>query len=244
MPFSSGRGKDVLEVGCGVGTDGVQWAKAGARYTAIDLTPEGVRLSAENFRLRGLEGRLLQVNAEHMPFPDDSFDIVYSHGVIHHAPDIERVVSEIHRVLRPGGEAIVMVYHRHSYNYYGNILLLRRLGALFLLLPGGVSLAHALTRENRETLEKHKTAFAKRGWEYLRAREFLNANTDGPENPLSRVYSKSEASTLFRSFRSIRMKVRYLNRRRLPLVGNLLPQKLHDELSARMGWHLYIFAEK
>ena len=244
VPFSIGKDKDVLEVGCGLGTDGTRWAKAGARYTGIDLTPEAVRLASQNFSWRGLKGHFQRVDAEHMPFPDASFDLVYSHGVIHHAPDIEQVVSEIYRVLRPGGQAILMVYHRHSYNYYLNILFLRRLGILLLLLPGGVSLAHGLTREKKEVLELHKKLFREKGLAYLGAREFLNANTDGPGNPLSRVYSKREAAHLLKSFRSVRSEVRYLNRRRLPLLGKLLPERLHDWLSTRWGWHLYLFAEK
>lgn len=243
VPFAIGRGKKVLEVGCGLGTDGIHWAEAGAHYTGIDLTSEAVRLASENFSCRGLQGRFIKINAEQIPFLDASFDIVYSHGVIHHAPNIDKVVSEIHRVLRPGGKAILMVYHRHSYNYYLNILLLRRLGVLLLLLPGGLSLAQWITREKRETLQVHKNNLKKKGWKYLRTQEFLNANTDGPNNPLSRVYSKKEAIRLLKAFSMLRTEVRYLNRRRVPILGKMLPKKLHDWLSSRWGWHLYLFVE-
>jgi SAM-dependent methyltransferase len=244
VPFAAGRNRDVLEIGCGLGTDGTRWAQAGARYTGIDLTAEAVRLTSHNFNLRGLQGRFLTADAEQLRFPDASFDIVYSHGVIHHTPRIEKTVAEIHRVLRPGGKAIVMVYHRHSYNYYGNILLLRRLGAMLLALPGGLALARLATGESPKLLAAHREALRREGLAYLATQRFLTANTDGPWNPLSRVHSQSEARALFSGFRRVSTEVRYLNRRRLPLLGRWLPESWHAAWSRRWGWHLYIFAEK
>jgi SAM-dependent methyltransferase len=244
VPFAQGRDKDVLEIGCGLGTDGVRWAVHGARYTGVDLTPEAVRLAGENFRLRRLSGRFQNLDAERLPFDDGSFDIVYSHGVIHHTPNTEGVVSEIYRVLRPGGKALVMVYHKSSYNYRVNIMLLRRVGMGLLFLPGGVEWASRLTGEKKELLEKHRQALRQEGLGYLKTDRFLNANTDGPGNPLSKVYTRKEAEKLFRQFPSISTQVRYLNRRRIPFLGALMPGGLHDRLSRRWGWHLYIFAQK
>ena len=72
----------------------------------------------ENFALRGLTGEFVHHDAEHLPFPDDTFDVVYSNGVIHHTPNTQQVVREIFRVLKPGGKAIIMLYAEHSWHYW------------------------------------------------------------------------------------------------------------------------------
>ncbi|HEX3145326.1 MAG TPA: class I SAM-dependent methyltransferase, partial [Pyrinomonadaceae bacterium] len=126
--FASTRGMKVLEIGCGLGTDGAQFARAGAEYTGIDLTEAAVDLARRRFALSGLRGEFRVSDAENLDFANESFDLVYSHGVLHHTPDIEAAVSEIHRVLKPGGRAMVMLYHRGSYNYQIGIRVLRRAG--------------------------------------------------------------------------------------------------------------------
>src|SRR5437870_7128851 len=110
--FTGARGLRVLEIGCGLGTDGAQFAKAGADYTGVDLTDAAVDLARKRFELFGLPGEFRVADAESLDFADESFDLVYSHGVLHHTPDIARAVREIHRVLKPEGRAIVMLYHR------------------------------------------------------------------------------------------------------------------------------------
>src|SRR2546425_2925946 len=130
--FAGARGLRVLEIGCGLGTDGVQFAKAGADYTGVDLTEAAMDLARKRFELSGLRGELRVSDAENLDFADESFDLVYSHGVLHHTPDIARAVSEIHRVLKYGGRSIVMLYHRDSYNYRVGIRILRRAGARLL----------------------------------------------------------------------------------------------------------------
>src|SRR5712664_3366938 len=108
--FAGSRGLRVLEIGCGLGTDGTQFAKAGADYTGVDLTDAAVELARKNFELLGLRGDFRTADAENLDFADETFDLVYSHGVLHHTPDIEAAVNEIHRVLKPDGRAIVMLY--------------------------------------------------------------------------------------------------------------------------------------
>jgi ubiquinone/menaquinone biosynthesis C-methylase UbiE len=127
----------VLEVGCGLGTDGAQFAKAGAVYTGIDLTDAAIDLAKRRFELFQLPGTFRVADAERLDFPDNTFDIVYSHGVLHHTPDTAAAVREVHRVLRPGGKAIVMLYHRDSYNYRVNISMLRRTGVQLLRWKAG-----------------------------------------------------------------------------------------------------------
>jgi len=103
VPFASARGKKVLEIGCGNGADGAMFASHGADYTGVDLTEAAVDATRRHLATRHLPGTAHIDNAEQLSFPDASFDIVYSWGVLHHTPDIDRAVREVHRVLRPGG---------------------------------------------------------------------------------------------------------------------------------------------
>jgi ubiquinone/menaquinone biosynthesis C-methylase UbiE len=116
--FERGRDRDVLEIGVGAGTDFMQWVRHGARATGIDLTDAGIALARERLALEGREAELLVGDAEHLPFPDASFDIVYSYGVLHHTPDTPKALREVHRVLRPGGTALIMVYRVPSWSGY------------------------------------------------------------------------------------------------------------------------------
>jgi SAM-dependent methyltransferase len=111
-------GKDVLEVGCGMGTHASLLAKAGARLTAIDLTERAVGITSQRFELFNLEGRIERGDAERLRFPNDSFDMVWSWGVIHHSSSMESCLSEMTRVLRPRGRLFLMVYYRPSIVYY------------------------------------------------------------------------------------------------------------------------------
>lgn len=126
--FSSGAGKDVLEIGVGMGADHLEWAKSGPRMLrGIDLTQRAVNFTSERLRAYGFQPNVQVGDAENLPFPDESFDIVYSWGVIHCSPDTPKAVREIHRVLRPSGTARVLIY-----NYYSMVgyLLWARYGLL------------------------------------------------------------------------------------------------------------------
>jgi len=123
------RGKRVLEIGCGCGSEAERFARAGASYTAVDLTNAAVSITQRRFQLGGLQGRFAQGDAENLPFDDGSFDLVYSHGVLHHTPDTPRAIREVHRVLAPGGRAVIMLYYQDSFNYHVNLRIVRRLRA-------------------------------------------------------------------------------------------------------------------
>lgn len=113
--FKCGKDKKVLEVGVGAATDFLQWAKNGAELYGIDLTPEAVSHAKHRLQLYNLAAKEIKVSdAENLPFQNDFFDIVYSWGVIHHSPDTPKALSEIIRVLKPGGKAKLMVYNRKS----------------------------------------------------------------------------------------------------------------------------------
>jgi len=113
--FEHWRGKRVLEVGVGLGTDFVNFARAGAELTGVDLTEAAVAAVRRRLELEQLEAHLEVADAEDLPFADGRFDLVYSWGVLHHTPDTARSLSEVRRVLRPGGEARIMLYSRRSW---------------------------------------------------------------------------------------------------------------------------------
>jgi ubiquinone/menaquinone biosynthesis C-methylase UbiE len=114
--FASLRGSHgkLLEVGCGIGVDSIQLARCGFDVTAVDLTESALTVAKEFAARRGVDITFVLGNAEGLELPDASFDDLYSFGVLHHTPDIEQSVAEVHRVLRPGGTAFVMLYHRWS----------------------------------------------------------------------------------------------------------------------------------
>lgn len=113
--FERWAGKRVLEVGVGLGTDFVRFVRAGADAVGIDLTEAAVAAVRERLRQEGLEAEVRTGDAEALPFEDESFDLVYSYGVLHHTPDTARAVAEVRRVLRPDGEARIMLYSRRSW---------------------------------------------------------------------------------------------------------------------------------
>jgi glycosyltransferase involved in cell wall biosynthesis/SAM-dependent methyltransferase len=122
MEFDRHAGERLLEIGAGIGTDLAQYAKAGAIVTDLDLSSGHLDLAKENFALRGLKGEFVLHDAEVLPFDDNTFDLVYSNGVLHHTPNTASVVAEIYRVLKPGGRAIVMVYAETSLHYWRNLV--------------------------------------------------------------------------------------------------------------------------
>ena len=116
VDFSSFRGQRVLEVGCGIGTDLVRFARGGALVTGVDLAPTAIELARKNFQLHGVEPEELRVaNGEALPYADDSFDVVYGHGVVQYTANAPQLIRECHRVLKPGGTAVFMVYNRVSW---------------------------------------------------------------------------------------------------------------------------------
>jgi ubiquinone/menaquinone biosynthesis C-methylase UbiE len=112
--FESAAGKKVLEIGVGLGADHQRFAQAGARLTGIDLTARAVEHTRRRLALFGLDSTLSAGDAENLAFPSGEFDRVYSWGVLHHSPNTPKAISEVHRVLRQGGVASVMIYHKWS----------------------------------------------------------------------------------------------------------------------------------
>ena len=115
VDFAGYRGKKLLEVGCGVGLDLARFARGGANATGIDLAAVSIDLARKNFAFQHVKGNLQVMDGEHLEFDNESFDVVYAHGVLQYTADIEKMIAEISRVLKPGGEAILMVYNRYSW---------------------------------------------------------------------------------------------------------------------------------
>lgn len=112
--FSRHHGKKMLEVGVGAGTDHLQWARSGVECFGVDLTEAAISITQTRFNMYGFQTTLTRLDAEVLPYPDNSFDLVYSWGVIHHAENPEAIIAEIQRVLKPGGLFVGMMYGRRS----------------------------------------------------------------------------------------------------------------------------------
>lgn len=110
------KGDATLEIGFGLGTDLRYFARKGACVTGMDYSPENARLATKGFSVMNLPGRAISGDAECLPFPDNSFDAIYSWGCLHHTPDTEKTIREVHRAVRPGGRVMVMLYHK-GYQY-------------------------------------------------------------------------------------------------------------------------------
>jgi SAM-dependent methyltransferase len=225
-------GKKVLEIGLGEGADSERLIRRGARWSGVDLTAEAVDRVRTRLTLRKLpHDELRQGSVLDLPFADGTFDMVFSHGVLHHVPDIRQAQSEIHRVLRPGGELVIMVYARWSLNYLVSISLIRR-AALLAAYP--LARARLLSHDPAAgMLAAHLTNAEERGLlEYLRLKEFVHHNTDGPANPYALVYDRRRIERDFPSFRVTRTYKRFMHAPPLP-VHQLPGETL-------MGWHLWV----
>jgi ubiquinone/menaquinone biosynthesis C-methylase UbiE len=187
MEFAEHSGKQVLEVGGGMGTDLAQFAKHGATVTDVDLSSGHLALAQENFRLRGLEGRFVHHDAETLPFPDASFDVVFSNGVVHHTPNTQMMVDEIYRVLRPGGKAIIMVYAENSLFYWRNLV-------YHLGLRQGMLFQSSIGEVMSRSVEM----------------------TDNDARPLVKVYTKPRIRRIFSRFESVSITQRQLTAPELP----------------------------
>lgn len=131
MEFKNFRGKNLLEIGCGLGTDLLQFARGGATVTGVDLTPASIELVKRRFNLYGMKVNAKVADAENLPFSDNTFDVVYSFGVLHHTPNTQKAIDEVYRVLKPGGRIIIMLYHRASMHVV--------LGTLYAKLTGKIN---------------------------------------------------------------------------------------------------------
>ena len=219
LGYTESAGLRVLDIGCGQGVDLVEFALGGARVTGLDLTPRHVELARAHLAALGLEGEVAQGDAEDMPFEDASFDRVSSMGVLHHTPDMPAALREVRRVLRPGGDARIVVYNRDSLHYWVNQVLFH--GILCRELLHERSMAGVLSA----------------GVE----RSSVGAR------PLVRVYSARRLRGLMRAagFRAVETTVRhfhpsdtFLTQRLPPRVRALRDPHVLDRIGRLAGWYL------
>jgi SAM-dependent methyltransferase len=235
------RGKRVLEIGSGLGTDARTIIGKGGDYTGINIDQASTEATAQALRVFSLPGGALQCDATSLDFPESTFDVVYSFGVLHHIPAAGAAVAEIHRVLKPGGELLVMLYNRSSINFVLEIMFLRKLALRVLSLPGAIALLARLGFPRRK-LERHRALAGRLGG--MRDDEWLSRNTDGPDNPYSTVYDAAQASALLSAFRIKESEVRFFDHRHWGVVGRLLPGRIVRALGRRWGWHRIVHAVK
>jgi SAM-dependent methyltransferase len=217
-------GKKVLEIGLGQGADSEQIARRGGIFSGVDLTDESVKRTRIRFSLKELPfERIERASALALPFDDDSFDIVFSHGVLHHIPEIKEAQAEIARVLRPDGKLIAMLYAKWSLNYLLSIAVARRLGLLAM---------YALGMEGSGIYRDHLMNARRIGiGKYLALNNFINVSTDGPFNPYSKVYGRKEIEADFPDFELVSTHKEFMHAPPLPV--SWMP------FSGFLGWHLW-----
>ena len=216
MEFEKFRGARLLEIGCGMGSDLLQFARGGARCTGIDLTPRSIEITRHRFRLYGANAQFMISDGERLPFRTESFEVVYSNGVLHHTPDTAGAIREVHRVLRPGGVAKVMLYHRNSLNYWVEIVLRR--GVLGFEFLRGRSAEEIMSR----------------------VIEF----SDHDARPLVKVYSRKQMRELFGMFKDVRVDVEQLMRKELRFLSPLITDAVFEKLRTTIGWNVIVTALK
>jgi ubiquinone/menaquinone biosynthesis C-methylase UbiE len=214
MEFAGFAGKDLIEIGCGMGTDLLQFARGGANVTGLDYTPRSVEITRRRFEVYGMPGRFLVGDAENLPFPSASYDVVYSNGVLHHTPNTQKSIDEVHRILKPGGTAKVMLYNRNSLYYW-----------LVIMLRYGV-LRGELLRHTPDEIMSRYVEYSETG-----------------ALPLVRAYTPREVERMFSRFSERKTVVRQLTRAELHLPA-FVPDSLVDALGSRWGWNVVITARK
>ena len=110
MEFENFRDARLLEIGCGMGTDLLQFSRGGARCIGIDLTSRSIEITQHRFKLYGAHGAFMISDGEHLPFRDESFDVVYSNGVLHHTPDPRKAFLSLASKVKKGGHISAWVY--------------------------------------------------------------------------------------------------------------------------------------
>lgn len=227
-------GKLCLEIGCGGGGQGLIFATQGAEMVSTDLCLERTLPAWRKLQMIGPKGHACQADAEFLPFRNESFDIVFSQGVLHHTPRTETALAHVLRVLKPGGTAYIGLYARHSFMYY-----------VTELLYMGV-LRGNLLRYGRDWLSA--------------VTEMAQVRPGAGRNPVTRVYSRRQVQAMFREFSHVtirksdfhfsqipgfeRLEARLHPERYLPRAPRRLPTSLERALGPVIGWSLYITAMK
>jgi ubiquinone/menaquinone biosynthesis C-methylase UbiE len=215
--FARAQGARVLEIGVGMGSDYLEWMKAGAIATGVDFSATSIEKTRHRCQVAGYTPDLQVANAESLPFADDSFDIVYSYGVMHHSADTARCVGEAWRVLKPGGEARIMIYAHPSFT------------GLMLWLRFGVLRGLSLRRSVYEYLESPGTKTYTVAEARVLMERFQEVTVEQVLSPGDLLLNKP--SQRFQS-------------RAYALIWKLYPRSLVRKLGRRWGLFLLISGKK
>ena len=215
--FAFARGLRVLEIGVGIGADYEEWLRAGANATGIDLSSSSLNFARKRCELAGLRPDLLRADGENLPFPSNAFDIVYSYGVMHHSPDPAKCLQEAWRVLKPGGEARIMLYHHPS------------ITALMLWLRYGIWNRRSIRQSVLEYLESPGTkSFTKAEVKEL-MQDFENLRIDQVYSPGDLLLHQPSSRFRSRAYR---------------ILWKTFPRNLVRRLGSKWGLFLLISATK
>jgi len=208
------KDKRVLEIGFGMGTDHLCLLRRGANIHGIDLTLNNSFILKERLKIYGFKSSLICGDAENLPIADESMDFIYSFGVIHHSPDTGRIVSEIHRILKPGGKCWITVYNKNSIFFWWSLLLVD------WLFKGSYKY---------ESLKERISKI-----------EYPNDNPD----LVIKLYTKKQFKKLFSKFCTVDCSVKHLVKRDIFYIGPYIPDRIIDFLSGLLGWYIIIEAVK
>lgn len=219
LGYAQTGGLDVLDVGCGQGIDLYHYAAAGARATGIDLTPRHCELARQHLAVMDREAIVVSGDAEQMPFDEASFDGVSSNGVLHHTPDMPAALREIRRVLRPGGEARVIVYNHNSAHYWVNQFLYQ-----------GIIRRGLLEERSMEGVLSRGVEFSSIG-----ARPLVRVYSPRAMRRLMTEAGFAGASTTVRHFRTTDTFITHALAERIPALRN---PALLDRVGRAAGWYV------
>lgn len=208
MQFDAMTGLDILEIGVGLGSDHYRFAQNGNRMTALDLSREHLRHTNRHLSFEGLSTEAVYGNAEQLGFASESFDAVYAFGVLHHTPNIDAALQQVHRVLKPGGTALIGLYHRDSWFFWIQTLLVNG------LLEGGLW---------------------RKGFRKLMSEIEYRVDRDSAM-PLVRVYSRRQVRKLCHRFSSVEIRTCHVEASHFGRLGPLLRGVPRGRMERWLGW--------
>lgn len=203
MPIDSLSGKNILEIGSGAGAHSSLFKLLGGQVKSIDITLN--RVVSTSYKLDLLDelgppSLVIQADSQSIPFSDNTFDIVYSNGVLHHTFDTNKAIDEAYRVLKPGGQIVIMLYSKSSFLYWVNIFLFK-----------GILLGN-IFRKN---------------W-IGRVTEWMSKEKQKKYNPVTKVFTRSELDKMFISFENVQIRKSSFQFNQIPLIGNYLRRKFNN----------------
>jgi ubiquinone/menaquinone biosynthesis C-methylase UbiE len=218
------QGKTALNIGCGAGTESLILAYYGAHCIAMDITAQAAEAADRLIKIVETNGYGIQGDARFLPLESESVDLIYSSGVLHHSPDIRRSIEEIHRVLKPGGHAYIMLYAKWSLMFIQQ----RMIG----ILKGYIT---------REKQNKYMSESGEGAWQ-----------TEARKNPYTETFTKAECAELFMNYKNIGIRKGGFSLSQIAKISKIIPSDRLEKFSKKylhfldphLGACIFIDAEK